>query len=412
MMITVGVGETVHHGICLSIKSQNPDEVIFLLTKESKEKTLQKILESPVMTERKYREFLIECPDDFEKVVKQVDILLQNLDPKDTVIDFTAGTKAMSAGATIAGINARVGTLVYVSGERNSQGTVISGTERPVSIEPNRVYTDMLFERAIEFFNKYQYEACKKTIIEISGLTAEPTVQSKSDVLNQLAEAYKQWDRFSLNDAFKILKDIKNENLLKVWEISSQVERNKTVLSREIDNIFCIERISDLLENARRRASEDKYDDAVARLYRAIEYLGQFRLNELGLYKKDIKENAEPKDLNIEKLDINLQKKYEACRESKTGKLKLGLFKTYELLDDLKDPLGQKFREDYDLKESRVKRLMGMRNDSILAHGFVPIQEKAYYEILSLVEEFARLLVPDLDGLRKKVRFPKIKVKR
>jgi len=192
MIITVGTGPTVAHGICRSIEAQNPDKVIFLVTQKSKEKTLHIILQDKVTLGKEYSEVLLDDPNDVEKIAQESEATIRELkcDSKDIVVDFTSGTKAMSAGVTIAGVKLKVGTFVYVTGERDERGVVVSGTERIVSLEPNCIYADDLWRRAIELFNNYQYDASIKIIDEAKSLIAETEFQQKLSTLGILAEAY------------------------------------------------------------------------------------------------------------------------------------------------------------------------------------------------------------------------------
>jgi len=72
MIITVGTGPTVAHGICFSIKQQNPNFIVFLVTRESEEKTLPAIVQDEVMRERQYKKMPISNPNDVEGVANEV----------------------------------------------------------------------------------------------------------------------------------------------------------------------------------------------------------------------------------------------------------------------------------------------------------------------------------------------------
>ncbi len=139
MIITVGTGPTVAHGICFSIRQQNPENIVFLVTRESKEKTIPIITQDKILEGEKYSEIVLSDPNDVERVVEESEEVIKSLKykPEDIVIDYTSDTKAMSAGVTIAGIKSKIGSLVYVSGKRDNRGVVISGTERLISLEPN-----------------------------------------------------------------------------------------------------------------------------------------------------------------------------------------------------------------------------------------------------------------------------------
>jgi CRISPR-associated protein (TIGR02710 family) len=409
MIITVGTGETVSHGICRSIKQQHPDYIVFLLTQKSKEKTLPLILKDEIMQNRSYDEYVLRDENDIETIRSECQkIIIEKMKgyrPKDIVADYTSGTKVMSAGLVLAALERKIGTLVYVSGKRDENGRVISGTERPIPIEPNMFYADTLFKETVRLFNKCQFDTCLGLTQQARNLYAASDFQNKIVLLEKLAQAYSLWDKFALEKAFNSLKEIREDGLLSNWVIKSRVNSNKQILFQENKNRFCKERIIDLLMNAKRRGEiEKKYDDACARLYRVIECLAQFRINERNLYIKDEKGISDTGNLDILKLSSKLQEKYKKYKHAKDGKIKLPLWTDYELLKDLNDGLGS-FRDS-------LKELLFPRNNSILAHGFNPVSGDTYNRIFAEVEQLIKntFSTTNIDNLFEEIKFPQIKI--
>lgn len=414
MIVTVGTGETVAHGICCSIRQQNPDYIIFLLTQESKEKTLPLILQDDTMQGKKAGKEMLTDENDVEEIRCECQKVLERLikeryNTKDIVVDYTSGTKAMSVGLVLAALDKRVGTLVYVSGKRDKNGRVISGTERPIPIEPNRTYADLLFKDAVSLFNTCQFDACLGVVTQVENMIAESSFQKEVDLLKKLAQAYSSWDKFNLSQAFSLLDNLSDNSLMAKWGIKSRVGKNKEILFGEKEGLFCLERIADLLENARRRGDiEKKYDDACARLYRLIEYIAQFQINMRELYIKNESGQPETDNLDIAKLPSELQEKYIEYKDPKDNKIKLGLYQNYELLFDLGDNLGKLFKEQYERGE--LKKLLSLRNNSILAHGFGPISEETYIQMLRVSEKIITSMFSEINNIVEKVKFPQIKV--
>jgi len=184
-------------------------------------------------------------------------------------------------------LTAGVGNLVYISGERDKDGRVVRGTEKAVSVRPNRMTAESLLNEAVRLFNAHQYDSCIETLDKAKSLYQGSGFVSRCTVLQALGRGYGLWDRFDLRGAFSVLKGIDEKDLPGDWNISRTVKVNKQVLYREINEDFCEERAVDLLENARRRGyAEKKYDDALARLYRLCEYIAQLQLKREGLYKE------------------------------------------------------------------------------------------------------------------------------
>ena len=155
--------------------------------------------------------------------------------------------------------------------------------------------------------------------------------------------------------------------------------------------------LCELLNNASRRISEGKYDDAVARLYRAFELIAQIKLREYGL--DDLSEEKFTLgDLEDRSIDVE---KYKDCADEK-GKLKLGLKKKFELLKDLG---WDKVKGIY-LDNRRIQGLLSKRNESILAHGLKPIDKKSAIDLFSEVEKIAKNMVKDYDELKERGKFP------
>lgn len=414
MIVTVGTGETVSHGICFAIKEQNPDHIVFMVTKESKEKTLPLILQDTIVRNKTRGEFVLKDENDVEEIRFESHRIINSLikkhyDPKDIVVDYTSGTKAMSAGIVLAALDKKLGSLVYISGRRDKNGRVISGNERVISFEPNRVYADTLFKEAVDLFNLCQFDSCLEILIKSKDLIAEPEFQNKIGLLESLASAYSAWDKFDLKGVFSKIDKLSDEGLLAEWGIKNRIKANKEFLYKEKDNFFCVERVVDLLENARHRGDlEKKYDDALARLYRLIEYIAQFKIAQKGLYLQDKNGNFDTDNLAIDKLTTNLKDKYLKYKDQKDNKVKLGLYQDYDLLFDLGDELGKSFMREY--HEGNLKKLLSLRNNSVLAHGFNPVSEEIYKEILAKVEEIVRSAFPEITGLVEKAKFPNIKL--
>ena len=156
--------------------------------------------------------------------------------------------------------------------------------------------------------------------------------------------------------------------------------------------LFC-----DLLANAQRRAYlENKYDDAIARLYRAMEAFAQYRLSSFyGIKTSNVKKDQIPESIREEFL-----KKYLDYEDGKE-KIKLPLYASYLLLKEMGDSIGKKFFEKY---ETRIKKLLDLRNNSLLAHGFEPVKEKTYLDMYKVILEFSEISEEDLP------KFPELRL--
>lgn len=416
MIVSVGTGKEgkdIAHGICFSLQHHHPNFIVFLTTAKSKETTMPFVIEHCNHNQRLWKEKDLTDAEDVEKIVIECQEVIRGLKNEgyhinSIVADYTSGTKAMSAGLTIAAIREKIGILTYTTGKRGEGGRVISGTERVLSLIPNQIYAEDLFREAVDSFNTYHFDVALKIIAEVKVRLSDPDFLNKLDLLKDLCMAYAAWDRFEIARAFEILKALGEKPLLHKWQIDKQIGLNKQALYQEKEKLFCQERTFDLMENAKRRGDEEhKYDDAVARLYRVCEYIGQFEIFKKELYKTT-EGRSDTSDLDISRLPETLREKYLRYKDSYDGKVKLHLSGNYELLNELNHPLGAFFKQE----QKRFKKLMGLRDLSILAHGFNPISEETYKDMLRLVEELNnRNGMGDIE-IGKKVRFPKIKFER
>lgn len=85
--------------------------------------------------------------------------------------------------------------------------------------------------------------------------------------------------------------------------------------------------------------------------------------------------------------------------------LKLPLYAAYRLLDALGDPLGQRSAA----AEEQLQGLLAARNNSILAHGLGPLDERAYESLLATLLEvlgLSRAELPHFPRLELRLFFP------
>ncbi|MDI6793613.1 MAG: TIGR02710 family CRISPR-associated CARF protein, partial [bacterium] len=162
----------------------------------------------------------------------------------------------------------------------------------------------------------------------------------------------------------------------------------------EIPDKYSEEQLADLFANAARRAEEGKFDDAVARLYRAVELLAQFFLARKGI---------DAGDIDLESLPLNLREKYSQMKDPK-GKIKIAQERGYILLEEMGEELGQAF-----LESKRLRNALKSRNDSILAHGLTPISSDDYQKLAEEVTKLAFVFLPALEKLKTEAEFAHLK---
>ncbi len=384
---TVGTGASgtdIAHALFQSLNQYNPDTAVFIVSKETKIKTLP-FIEEKIKSHKPTLEYFAELEEEineFEELHNSfVKIILkyikQGYEKSNIIVDYTSGTKAMSAALVSAGIFIQVGRITYTYGKRGDGGRVQSGSEKTTSLSPNLFITGKKFSEAKLLFNKNLFEGVINLLSSFEDLP-HPDFSTKIQFIIQLSHALNNWDKFEFGSAFEILNQMKkDENMLheaKYFGLSLEkfTQTANTLKEKKLNDFL----VCELISNAGRRATEGKYDDAVARLYRALEMIGQIEFEkQFGCSTSDVKIENIP-----EQFREGLLSKY---FDSKAGQLKMPLFGSLELLMQT----NEKYKNLLSDKIQTIKRILDMRNHSILAHGSVPLSEKKFVEAQQIISD-------------------------
>ena len=396
LLMTVGTGiggqvatEDLAHAILFSIDNSNPDIVIFFGSEKSK-KTVESVKEqylNEFEEEFDYFEFIhLEQIDDFKIYFEAFKRKIQELDGYKIIIDYTSGTKTMTMSAAFASMLYRK-NLYFVGGERED-GVVIRGTEKIISQNLYPIYDDLMISKIKELFNTNRFDAGKSLLEDIT--------KAKKDTYANLFDAYYYFDNVDYNKANKYF--ITKEFIAEWPELKKQFSLNAKALyhlNKEDSAMRPFYILGSLINNARRRAEETKYDDAIARLYRSLELIAQIKLNEYGIDTSDV--------------ELDILNKHGVEQEFKpdfSGKIKLSLVQDYELLNNLGDDLG----EFYIKNKYEFLATISSRNNSILAHGLNSQTEKQYVKFRDLILKFASVLNPEMDVYIHETEFPEFEI--
>jgi CRISPR-associated protein (TIGR02710 family) len=352
MLVSLGTGPSVEQGIAYSIKTHRPDRVIFFTTPQSAP-TQTKV--EALLDERPPMETIpISDGDNPDEIYRAACTKLQEFRQEEVLVDFTSGTKAMSAGLVAAAIARGIKQLVYVSGSRGPDGRVIPGTERVLTLKPTQILADRLKHHIIMLFNKRLFGAALQLIDQGLGEIQLPEHRRDLEDLKRLCLAYQAWDWFDHRQAHEYFQEI-DRGLIQRW--SEKIAQNKGWVAQIAQADYSEKLLIDLWLNAERRMEEGHWMDAVARLYRLIELIAQFRLSQ--------KHGLDSGNLNVSKLPQSLREKYERLRDEK-GRVKLGLRQDFELLAELDDPLGRRY-------DDGLEGALQARNESVAGHGLHPV---------------------------------------
>jgi len=355
------------HGLAYSIDQHRPSKVIFFVSEKSKETVKLIKDEYQNMADSAFPPHeLVEVReiDNIAACIEVMDGAVRSVEGRKR-IDYTSGTKSMTAAAAIVAILHHIPPYI-VEAERGGNYIGIAGTERVREQALFPVYDRTLYRKAVEDFNTYRFESAIRTI-------EETVVLPEKEQLLKIFRGYAAWDRFDHAGAFAILGDLNDE----------RISKNKgflgSLLNMKDEKLKAAMLLADLLANAARRIEEHKYDDATARLYRAVELVAQIRLLEYGV--DDISKNPRVDDLKTCLSPAQLEE-YRGKAED-NGVLRLGVQEKYALLEDM----GCAEAEG---EYGAIRGFLTKRNVSILAHGLTPVGKEFvsefYDHVLALAE--------------------------
>jgi len=379
LVISVGTGTradaqaSLAHGLCYSITNNNPDYILFIVTTESREKTLPLIKANLGDYDKRVEEHLITNSDDLMELYGEFCNLIRDLKKQfqTVTVDFTSGTKAMSSALSMAGCMLEVNQLCYITGPKKD-GITINGQERALTVAPLEITVDRKYAEAVTLFNRYQYAAVLLIVEEVERMTSSEKVLDKFLELKSCARAYSAWDKFDHQAAMQCLEDVSSSDFNENKRFLNELDKNPDKEPRYI---------ADLINNAKRRAEEGKYDDAVARLYRTIELLSQYSLRRYGI--------NDTSKVPVNQIPERLIEKYQLGQK---GEVKVALDLGWNILAEKGDPAGIKFVNDNSIKDS-----LGKRNKSILAHGLTPLSQDDFSKFVKPVLQYSQMKIKEID---------------
>ncbi len=266
-------------------------------------------------------DFVDNLNEMYQFCLKKLHELRQNHPEAEIISDYTGGTKTMSVGLGAAAMDVENITISLVKGARTDLVKVLDGTQSVGLSRLNLGFLNRQKSFAKGFIAQYDYSAALNLFNQLTSISDLPDNYSKELItISTFCKAFDAWDKFNHIEAYRLLSSLKSDYLqFLTVAIQSRALLDKKLKTDALPNFKPItishgyELVEDLLLNVKRRAQIGRYDDAVARLYRAFELLGQLRLA--------IKFNLETSDIDLNKLPNEaLKKEYEQKKNSK-GKL-------------------------------------------------------------------------------------------
>jgi len=383
-----------------SIAEHRPARLIFFVSHESNAK-LGEVLQVDGYKPDKIETEITENPNslfDCYKAARQcVDRAVRaGLPDSEIMVDYTGGTKVMSASLLLATAGCAY-RFNYVGGDTRSKdglGVVQNGHEKMYAedMNPWAAFAEEERRQVVTLFNARRYTAVIQ-ILDLCKRKLPPQISTFFEFVRPLANGFQFWEQFQHKEALDCLKKgtALMEEYLKHYP-SENYQSLKDELSKHIDflsdilrktngmQIFDLILVKELINNARRRMDDRRFDDAAARIYRALELYGQICFEKkFGCTNDKVKPSKIPQQLRDE-----FNRKY--C-DPNSGIMKLPLQATFTVLQAQGHEAGARFFK----YEEKIKNIQSARNESILAHGVQPVTEHAAQSILETVTDFVQM---------------------
>ena len=279
--------------------------------------------------------------------------------------------------------------LCFVKGKRGEKG-IIQGTEEAKNVNLYKFYDKTLLEKIYDLFNTNRFDSASVLLNDVVSQDIDKKVYNQFlmsysyfDKVNH-EEAYKNFNRKDFVSEFQELEDIITANYKALNIINSP--------SHGLKDYYIL---ASILNNARRRALENKFDDAIARLYRSLELICQIRLKDYDL---------ESSDIDISKLG-DIDEEFLDELKSKGEVIKLGLVDDFRLLYYLGDDLGKYYMDNSKV----ILNIITYRNSSILAHGLQYSSKENFDAFNDIVLSAANILTDNIDRYIEETKFPVFK---
>lgn len=338
------------------------------------------------ITKIKYFDDLSAC---YQSSISAIKNVRERFLPEEIIVDYTGGTKSMSAGLAAAALDDGNCKIVLVSGMRSDLEKVRSKTEyvKPVAYYDTLANKNLI--QAAPLLKRFDFSGAVNLLESSIRLPLSNEKEEELKKCLDICKGFDAWDRFDHDLAFQLLDPYRKYFVPYVIPL----ERiKKDVGGNSLSYMF----VEDLLLNAERRAVQGRYEDAIGRIYRAIELTAQIRLRTE--YQQDTGNIAIE---SLQTIEEEFRTKLERHRNSEDDKVQLGLILSYELLTELRD---QVIHPWFDHNKNRIKNFLSYRNNSLFAHGYKAIDRDTYEREVPQIMEIIRQLINDLYIGEKKKR--------
>ena len=408
LVMTVGTGdvtkleETLFTPLRKSIATEGWARVI-LLPSSITEEYAQRLQQGLEGVEMAIRPLPAGDENDADRAYAHFDAVLaetlRDVPPGRVVVDFTRGTKAMSAALVLAATRHEVPRLRYITGRRDQRGMVEAGSEDIRSIGTTVVAGHRRLDLARDLMRRGNFPAAEAVLPDpghaFAGLYPSDLIETAKAV-RTATRFYAAWDRLDYATAAQVdLSAPPAGDWEALWPLPAvrdwvEALACETARSDSAAMAARLRRLAvDLLANGERRLRQGQHEDALVRAYRILELIGQARLFDHGLDSG----NLDPDHKAVQSLQKDLEKERKSLKKKRNGKFEAGREQSARILKRCKDPLAKRLL-DFERKASLSPTL---RNHSLLIHGFAACAPEDPEALRRLFADLAQLIQADND---------------
>lgn len=399
LIMTIGLpadGEDFLDVLLLDLEELKPERLVMVCSRQS-QANAEKMLERSGLTPEATDLVVLDSANNINDIFRQANTVVKQLIADgyandEIAINYTSGTKVMGAGLVLCAVYNRIRELRYITG----LGATHAGSKhRMLTTSPGAVFAYRDLMRARNTALMLQFRSCRDILTSLdTRLLAEDDCELYKH-LELLINAYGQWDEFHADEFLKNYDQCQfDAESLQAFKLGENQRGAIEALGKEmIEGEFGPYLITDLYNNAVRRWIVGRCDDAIARLYRAMEMLAQWVL----MREFEIDTN----NIQVRRIPPRDRVTFEALRSIEDGKVRVGLRKAFDLLAILEAKVGQKFTADPVMQE-----FLQVRSQTILAHGLKAASREDCERFIIHSRDLFKTEIENFSELSHQLQFP------
>jgi hypothetical protein len=279
------------------------------------------------------------------------------------IVNPTSGTKQMSAGATLAALDAEVDQICFTSGER-VDGVVKTGTEKVQSFDLHGFLFQRDLRTADELFRHGAFYAAARML---KGYPQADALRARATAL-----CLHEWQRMNYAKAAAHAAKFSEELRLHLKNLDGA-------------DAFGASALGDLLAGADELLKWGDCEEALARYYRGAEQAAKVRLAEALAIRPPYQRDQ---ILAILPTGCRLAEDFQR-RQPRNGKILLTAQLAWEVLDACQDPMAASYFTDQKLQDGLQRR-----NESMYGHGREPVDEAQVHAVATRLRYLLQLHLP------------------